>query len=137
MDSKHFRLLQPFILKGFTTVPQLCPKQIFLLFYTFFQYYKSKIFALSRTGLEPIRQTAESLYFKGFQRLLSQSCPKMNFIFNRGGFEAKLSSTTLYFKGIRDCVATVRQALPDQFYTYFQCFYYHQSHLTSLRKTKP
>jgi len=52
MNSKHFRLLQPFIFKGFKTVPQLCPKQIFLLFYTFFQYSKSKILTLSRTGLE-------------------------------------------------------------------------------------
>jgi hypothetical protein len=39
VDSKHFRLLQPFILKGFTTVPQLCPKQIFLLFYACFQSF--------------------------------------------------------------------------------------------------
>ena len=32
------------------------------------------------SGLEPIRQTAEILYFKGFQRLLSQFCPKKNSI---------------------------------------------------------
>ena len=32
VDSKHFRLLQPFILKGFRTVPQLCPKQFFAKF---------------------------------------------------------------------------------------------------------
>ena len=51
-------------------MPQLCPKQIFLLFYTFFQYSKSKILTLSRTGLEAYYQNAESLYFKGFQRIL-------------------------------------------------------------------
>ena len=42
VDSKHFRLLQSFILKGFTTMPQLCPKQISPLFYTFFQYLNAK-----------------------------------------------------------------------------------------------
>ena len=92
MDSKHFRLLQPFILKGFTTMPQLCPKQIFLLFYTFFQYSKSKILTLSRTGLESYLRNAESLYFQGFQRILPHRCPNVfytNFInLDRGGFEA-------------------------------------------------
>lgn len=55
---------------------------------------------LTRTGLETYYQNAESLYFKGFQRILPHRCPKFfytNFInLDRGGFEAKLSSTSPY-----------------------------------------
>ena len=35
---------------------------------------------------------------------------KSRVVVGRGGFEATLSSTTLYFKGVQDCVATARQA---------------------------